>query len=67
MSEFQSLLALFHKQVIVGDKPIALWRGLGVNGIFSVKSFYENLLSREEEAFPCNAICLVLPIVEHGT
>lgn len=30
--------------------------GLGNNGVFSVKSFYEKLLVREEHVFPCNAI-----------
>ncbi|WMV43147.1 hypothetical protein MTR67_036532 [Solanum verrucosum] len=30
--------------------------GLGNNGVFSVKSFYEKLLVREEYVSPCNAI-----------
>lgn len=33
--------------------------GVWVNGMFSIKSFHEKLLGREEEAFPCNAIWIL--------
>ncbi|WMV24312.1 hypothetical protein MTR67_017697 [Solanum verrucosum] len=38
-----------------GDEPDDWWWGLGNDGVFSVKSFYEKPLVREENVFPCNA------------
>jgi len=54
--EFRKLLALCHTQIDSADNPDGWWQGLGNNGIFSVKSFYEKILVRREQAFPCNVI-----------
>lgn len=39
VTEFQRLLDLLHRQVTIVDIPDTLWRDMGKNGMFSVKSY----------------------------
>lgn len=54
VTEFQRLLALL--QGTLSDSHDTIRWNLGNNKVFSIKSFYEKFLVREEDAFPYNSI-----------
>lgn len=56
MEEFQRLLALLHIHCEQVNRPDTLRWKLGNNCVFSVKSFYENLLAREKEVLPIKSV-----------
>lgn len=56
VNEFQRMLTLLHQHCEPVDRLDMLRWKRGNNCVFSVKSFYEKLLVRVEDAFPVKAI-----------